>query len=89
MGSEGVGLKDCMIVGLIMGLLKFASMRALDYSESDLAWWESYGIWTVLSLLSIAIHVGLQHLFKFRSSKGNATPFNHEATETEAHEVKD
>ena len=83
-----VGLKDSLILGLIMGLLKFASMRIFGYMESDLTWWEAYGIWTVLSLFTIAIHVALRHVFEFRSSRRNTTPSSQEVTQIEDYEAK-
>jgi hypothetical protein len=60
MDSKDLGPKDYTIIGLTMGLLKSASLRIMGNLESELTWWESYGVYTVLGLLAIAIHGSLR-----------------------------
>jgi hypothetical protein len=88
MDSSDMGLKDYLIVGSIMGLLKIISMRMANYLESDLTWWESYGIWTVLSLITIAIHAGFRRIFMSRSIRNDTTPCGQAVPQIEDLEAK-
>jgi hypothetical protein len=88
MDFDVIGLKDYLTIGLIMGLLKFASMRIIGHAESDLTWWESYGIWTVLSLLSVVIHFVIRRFLNFISGRSDAAMSSQARTDAEIYEGK-
>jgi hypothetical protein len=71
MHYPNVGWKDFVGVGLIMGSLKVAFMRAFGHGESDLTWFQSYGIWTILSLLTIGLHAAVRRAINEQSRSDN------------------
>jgi hypothetical protein len=83
MDPRDLGPRDYAIIGLMMGLLKFASLRMMGDLESELTWWESYSVYTVLGLLTIAIHGSLRRFLNFGSESSNAILFSQRKMEAE------
>jgi hypothetical protein len=77
-----------VVIGLIMGLLKFASLRIVGEMESEFTWWESYGIYTVVGLLTIAIHGALRRFFSFSAGSDDDISSSQGGMDAEYYEEK-
>lgn len=56
MSLANVGLKDYLIIGSLTGFLRMTSMQIAGYKQSDFTYWESYGTWTLSSILAILVY---------------------------------
>jgi len=56
MSLANVGLKDYLVIGSLTGFLRMTSMQITGYKQSDFTYWESYGTWTLSSILAIFVY---------------------------------
>ena len=72
MSLANVGLKDYLIIGSLTGFLRMTSMQITGYKQSDFTYWESYGTWTLSSIIAILVYA--MTIWLLRPSEKIGTP---------------